>query len=115
MYIKRSHGNVIVPRFLQGSGFQKRLEDKANPIASQLRKKIATAIMILYRNAKSRSPDRYSGFFDIVAGDLKGDRLAPDLFIICLYYIHGTLIAQIKEYVSTFKKKQEADDILQKL
>ena len=71
--------------------------------------------MILNRNAKSRFPDRYSGFFDIVAGDLKGDRLASDLFIICLYYVLGTLIAKIKEYGSTFKKKQEADDILQKV
>ena len=74
-------------------------------MAYDLRKKIATTIMILYRNAKARSPDRYSGFFDIASGDLQGDRLASDLFIISLYYVLGTLIVQLKENDSTLKKE----------
>ena len=45
--------------------------------------------MILYKNyakVKVRSPDRDTDFFDIVAGVLPGDKLAPYLFIICLDY-----------------------------
>ena len=42
--------------------------------------------MILYRNTKVkvRSPDGDTEYFDIVAGVLLGDTLAPYLFIICL-------------------------------
>ena len=42
--------------------------------------------MILYRNTKVivRSPDGDAEYFDIVAGVLQGDTLAPYLFIICL-------------------------------
>ena len=41
--------------------------------------------MILYRNTKVkvRSPDGDTEYFDIVAGVLQGDTLAPYLFIIC--------------------------------
>ena len=44
--------------------------------------------MILYRNTKVkvRSPDGDTEYFDIVAGVLQGDTLAPYLFIICLDY-----------------------------
>ena len=53
-------------------------------------------------------------FFDMVAGVLQGDTLAPFLFIICLDYVLRTSIDLIKE--NGFKlKMQEADDILQKL
>ena len=40
-----------------------------------------TAIMILYKNIKAivRSPDGDTDFFDIVAGILQGDTLAPYL------------------------------------
>ena len=39
--------------------------------------------MILYRNTKVkvRSPDEDTDYFDIVAGVLQGDTLAPYLFI----------------------------------
>ena len=42
--------------------------------------------MILYRNTKGkvRSPDGDTDYFDIVAGVLQGDTLAPYLFIISL-------------------------------
>ena len=45
--------------------------------------------MILYRNTKVkvRSPDGDTDYFDIVAGVLQGDTLAPYLFIICLDYV----------------------------
>ena len=47
------------------------------------------AIMILYQNthSKVRSPDGDTDFFDIIAGVLQGDTLAPYIFIICLDYV----------------------------
>ena len=62
-------------------------------------KETVAAIMILYRNTKVRlrSPDGDTDFFDIVAGELQGDTLAPYLFIICLDYVLRTSIDKIKE------------------
>ena len=55
--------------------------------------------MILYRkpNVKVRSPDRDTDYFDIVAGVLQGDTIAPYLFIICRDYVLRTSIDKIKE------------------
>ena len=71
-------------------------------IATSLRptqKKRVAAIMILYRNTKVkvRSPDGDTEYFDIVAGVLQGDTLAPYLFIICLDYVLRTSIDKIRE------------------
>ena len=52
------------------------------------------AIMMLY---KVRSPDGDTDYFDIVAGVLQGDTLAPYLFIICLDYVLRTSIDKMKE------------------
>ena len=54
---------------------------------------------MLYRNikVKVRSPDGDTDYFDIVAGVLQGDTLAPYLFIICLDYMLRTSIDKIKE------------------
>ena len=54
-------------------------------LAYGLPKETVAAIMILYRNTKVkvRSPDADTEYFDIVAGVLPGDTLAPYLFIIC--------------------------------
>ena len=62
-------------------------------------KETVAAITIVYRNAKVkiRSPDRYTEYFDIVAGVLQGDTLAPYLFIICLDYVLRTSIDKIRE------------------
>ena len=43
------------------------------------------------------SPDGDTDYFDIVAGLLQGDTLAPNLFIICLDYMFRTSINKIKE------------------
>jgi hypothetical protein len=50
---------------------------------------IITAIRVLYTNTKTRiiTPDVETYFFDIVAGVLQGDTLAPFLFIIILDYV----------------------------
>ena len=57
-----------------------------------LPKETIAAITILYRNTegKVRSPDGHTEYFDIVAGVLQGDTLAPYHFIICLDYVLRT-------------------------
>ena len=68
-------------------------------LAYGLPKETVAAIMILYRNTKVkvRSPDGDTEYFDIVAGVLQGDTLAPYLFIICLDYVLKTSIDKIRE------------------
>ena len=62
-------------------------------------KKTVAAIMILYRNTKVkvRFPDGDTDYFDIVAGVLQGNILAPYLFIICLDYVLRISIDKVKE------------------
>ena len=64
--------------------------------------------MILYRNTKVkiRSPDGDTEYFDIVAGVLQGDTLAPYLFIICQDYVLRTSIDKIKENGFELTKKR---------
>ena len=63
--------------------------------------------MMLYRNTKVkvRSPDGNTHYFDIIAGVLEGDTLAPYLFIICLNYVLRISIDRIKE--NSFKLTKE--------
>ena len=65
--------------------------------------------MILYRNTKVkvRSPDGDTEYFDIVAGVLQGDTLAPYFFIICLDYVPRTSIDKIRENGFELTKKQK--------
>ena len=62
--------------------------------AYSLLKETIAAIMMLYRNTKVKvcSSDGDTDYFDIVAGVLQEDTLAPYLFIICLYYMLRTSI-----------------------
>ena len=55
--------------------------------------------MMLYKitKIKVRSPDGDTDYFDIAAGVLQGDILAPYLFIICLDYVVRTSIDLMKE------------------
>ena len=55
---------------------------------------------------KVRSPDGDTEYFDIVAGVLQGDTLAPYLFIICLDYVLRTSIDKIKENSFDLTKKR---------
>ena len=68
-------------------------------LAYGIHKETVAAITILYRNTKVkvRSSDGDTEYFDIVAGVLQGDTLAPFLFIICLDYVLRTSIDKIKE------------------
>ena len=71
-------------------------------------KETVAAITILYRNTKVkvRSPDGDTEYFDIVAGVLQGDTLAPYFFIICLDYVLRTSIDKIKENDFELMKKR---------
>ena len=62
--------------------------------------------MMLYTNTKIkvRSLDGETDFFDIVAGFLQEDTLAPYLFIICQYYVLRTSIDLTKENSFTLAK-----------
>ena len=77
-------------------------------LAYGIPKETVAAITILYRNAKAkvRSPDGDTDYFDIVAGVLQGDTLAPYLFIICLDYVLRTSIDKIKENSFELIKKR---------
>ena len=52
------------------------------------------------------SPDGDTEYFNIVAGVLHGDTLAPYLFIICLDYVLRTSIDKIKENSFELTKKR---------
>ena len=67
-------------------------------LAYGLSNETVAAITVLYRNTKVkvRSPDGDTEYFDIVAGVLQGDTLAPYLFIICLDYVLRTSIDKIR-------------------
>ena len=73
-----------------------------------LPKETVAAITILYRNTKVkiRSPDGDTEYFDIVAGVLQGDTLAPYLFIICLNYVLRISIDKIRENGFALTKKR---------
>ena len=77
-------------------------------LAYGLPKETVATITILYRNTKVkvRSPDGDTEYFDIVAGVLLGDTLAPYLFIICLDYVLRTSIDKIKENGFELTKKR---------
>ena len=64
--------------------------------------------MILYRNTKVkvRSLDGDIEYFDIVAGVLQGDTLAPYVFIICLDYVLRTSTNKIRENGFELTKKR---------
>ena len=55
--------------------------------------------MMLYRNTrvKVHFPDEDTDYFDIVAGVLQGDTLAPYLFIICRVYVLRMSINKMKD------------------
>ena len=71
-------------------------------------KETVAAITILLRNTKVkvRSTDGDTEYFDIVAGVLQGDTLAPYIFIICLDYVFRTSIDKIRENGFELTKKR---------
>ena len=80
-------------------------------LAYGLPKETIETITILKRNTKVkvRSPNGDTEYFDIVAGVLQGNTLAPYLFIICLDYVLRISIDKIRE--KTITDADYADDI----
>ena len=66
-------------------------------LANGLPKDTFAAIMMLYRKVKVCTPDEDTDYFDIVAGVLQGDTLAPYPFIIYLDYVLWTSIDKMKD------------------
>ena len=85
------------------SGYKGKMEKIL--LAYGIPKEIVAAIMILYRNTKSmvRSPNGDTEFFDILAGVLQGDTLAPFLFVICLDYVLRISVDKCNEYGLTLE------------
>ena len=77
-------------------------------LAYGLPKETVAAITILYgnTNVKVRSPDGDTEYFDIFAGVLQGDTLAPYLFLICLDCVLRTSIDKIRENGFELTKKR---------
>ena len=77
-------------------------------LANGIPKETVAAITIPYRNTKVkvRSPDGDTEYFDIVAGVLQGDTLAPYLFIICQDYVLRTSTDKIRENGFELTKKR---------
>ena len=71
-------------------------------------KETFATIMMLFKKTKVKacSPDGDTDYFDIVAGVLQGDTLAPYLFIICLYYVLWTSIYLMKDNGFKLAKKR---------
>ena len=68
-------------------------------LANGQAKETVVVIMMLYKNVKVkvRSRDGDTDYFNIVAGMLKGDALAPYLFITCLDYVLRMSINLVKD------------------
>ena len=100
---KKPTGDNTICRLYQGLWFNSQIL-----LAYSLPKETIAAITILYRNTKVKvcSPDGDTEYFDIVAGVLQGDMLAPYLFIICLDYVLRTSIDKIKENGFELTKKR---------
>ena len=83
-------------------------------IANLLSKETVTVIMLLYKNMKSmvNSPDS-NRFLWLCQQSYK--EKVPFVFVICLHYVLKMSIDLIKGNGLTFKKRQKADNILQKL
>ena len=77
-------------------------------LAYGLPKETVAAITILYRNTKVKvcSPGRDTEYYDIVAGVLQGDMLAPYLFILYQDYVLRTSIDKIRENGFELTKKR---------
>ena len=71
-------------------------------------KETVDAIMIMYQDTQSmvRSPDGDTDFFDISAGVLQGNTLAPYIFIICLDYVLRKALDKNNELGFTLAKRK---------
>ena len=106
--VKNLLATILLVDFTKGFDSIHRRKMEKILLAYGLPKETVAAIMITYRNTKVkvRSPDGDTDYFDIVAGVLQGDTLAPYPFIICLDYVLRTSIDKIKENGFELTKKR---------
>ena len=80
-------------------------------LAYGLPKETVSAKMMFNKNTKVkvRSLNGETEFFDIVAGALQGDTVAPYLFIIYQDYVLPTSIELMKENGFTLKRQEAGD------
>ena len=87
-------------------------------LAYGIPKETVAAITMLYWNTKLKVRLLDGEYFDIVAGVLQGDTLAPYLFIICLDYVLRTSIDKIRgngfELTKKRSRRYPAEDTPQK-
>ena len=85
-----------------------RVPSIVSQLAGVLELLFCRGITHVYRNTKVkvRSPDGDTEYFDIVAGVLQGDTLAPCLFIICLDYVLRISSDKIRENGFKLTKKR---------
>ena len=79
---------------------------KTNKTNENVRKAIYNIRISISIEVKVRSPDGDTEYFDIVAGVLQGDTLAPYLFITCLDNVLRTSIDKIRENGFELTKKR---------
>ena len=105
VFVKKPRSNTIIHRFSQA--FDKGKIEQIL-LAYGLPQDTLSAIMMLYKDmkVKVRSPDGDTNYFDIVAGVLKRDTLAPYLFIICIDYVLQTSVNLMKENGFKLAKKR---------
>ena len=103
---KKPQGYIPIRRFLLGTLLHTQREMEQVLLAYSLPRKTIAAIMMLYKNMKVKvhSPGVDTDFYNIVAGVLQGDTLAPYLFIICQDYILWMSIDLMKENDITLEK-----------
>ena len=96
---KNLHATIIFVDFTKAFNSIHRGKMEKILLAYCLPEETVAAIMMLYRNTKVKVlfPDGDTDYFDIVAGVLQGDTLAPYLFSICLDCVLWTSIDKINE------------------
>ena len=96
---KKLTGDNTICRLYQGLRFHTQRKDGANPTSIRPTKRNSSSDndSLQKHQSESTSPDGDTEYFDIVAGVLQGDTLAPYLFIICLDYVLRTSIDKIRE------------------
>ena len=99
VHAKNLQATILFTDFTKAFDYIHRRKMEQILLVYGLQEETVAAIMMLYRDTKVKvcSLDGDTDYFNIVAGVLQRDTLAPYLFIICLDYVLRTSIDKIKE------------------
>ena len=105
---KKPSGDITICRLYQGLRFHPQRENGTNSTSIRPTKRNRSSNNDSQQKHKSESTstDGDTEYFDIVAGVLQGETLAPYLFIICLDYLLRTSIVKIRENRFELTKKR---------